>query len=239
MSEFVSVDRINALKTGIEAKTGETYSDLTGAVQALADGYGQGGDTDYLAMRLTNTLTEYSNSDITEIIAYGLYNCSFLTTVNLPNVTKINAYAFYNLGITEITDDNFPALVYTGQRAFRSCAALTKFVKPNSDVALGGIVFEECTALKTVDVRSCSYVEGNQRMLFAGCTALEAFIIRRTDAVNTWLTGLMFNASGIESGIGYIYVPSALVDSYKAATGWADWAEQIRAIEDYPEITGG
>ena len=42
MSEFVSVERINSLKQGIEAKTGETYSDLTGGVQALMDGYGQG-----------------------------------------------------------------------------------------------------------------------------------------------------------------------------------------------------
>lgn len=43
MSEFVSVERINALKSGIEAKTGETYADLTAGVQALVDGFGQGG----------------------------------------------------------------------------------------------------------------------------------------------------------------------------------------------------
>lgn len=43
MSDFVSTQRIKSLKTGIEAKTGETYSDLTGAVQALVNGFGQGG----------------------------------------------------------------------------------------------------------------------------------------------------------------------------------------------------
>ncbi len=43
MSEFVSVERINSLKSGIEAKTGESYTDLTAGVQALVDGYGQGG----------------------------------------------------------------------------------------------------------------------------------------------------------------------------------------------------
>lgn len=42
MSEFVSVDRINALKSGIEAKTGRAYADLTAGVQALVDGFGQG-----------------------------------------------------------------------------------------------------------------------------------------------------------------------------------------------------
>ena len=43
----------------------------------------------------------------------------------------------------------------------------------------------------------------------------------------------------ISSGSGYIYVPAALVDSYKAAGNWQYYADQIRAIEDYPEITGG
>ena len=35
------------------------------------------------------------------------------------------------------------------------------------------------------------------------------------------------------------YVPTSLVDTYKSATNWSTYAEQIRAIEDYPEITGG
>ena len=43
----------------------------------------------------------------------------------------------------------------------------------------------------------------------------------------------------ISSDSGYIYVPAALVDSYKAAANWQNYADQIRAIEDYPEITGG
>ncbi len=41
-----SVARINALKNGIEATTGETYADLTAGVQALKNGYGQGGGTE-------------------------------------------------------------------------------------------------------------------------------------------------------------------------------------------------
>ena len=43
----------------------------------------------------------------------------------------------------------------------------------------------------------------------------------------------------IASGTGYIYVPKALVDSYKSATNWTTYASQIRAIEDYPDVTGG
>lgn len=49
----------------------------------------------------------------------------------------------------------------------------------------------------------------------------------------------------IEYGAGYIYVPRALLSDtdatkdYRRATNWSEYASQIRAIEDYPEITGG
>lgn len=38
--------------------------------------------------------------------------------------------------------------------------------------------------------------------------------------------------------MGYIYVPAALIDEYKTATNWATFADQFRAIEDYPDICG-
>lgn len=40
--ELKSVKAIKSLKQGIEATTGETYTDLTKAVQGLKDGYGKG-----------------------------------------------------------------------------------------------------------------------------------------------------------------------------------------------------
>lgn len=73
---------------------------------------------------------------------------------------------------------------------------------------------------------------------FRQCSALTTVIIR-TPAVCTLSTSNAFKETPIESGTGYIYVPAALVDSYKAATNWSVYADQIRAIEDYPDICGG
>ena len=42
-----------------------------------------------------------------------------------------------------------------------------------------------------------------------------------------------FSSTPIASGTGYIYVPRALVDSYKAASKWSTYANQFRALEDY------
>lgn len=42
----------------------------------------------------------------------------------------------------------------------------------------------------------------------------------------------------IALGTGYIYVPAALVETYKADAEWSKYATQFRAIEDYPDICG-
>ena len=73
---------------------------------------------------------------------------------------------------------------------------------------------------------------------FYQCSALTAVIIR-SPAVCTMSDSNAFKSTPIASGTGYVYVPAALVDSYKAATNWSVYADQIRAIEDYPDICGG
>ena len=115
------------------------------------------------------------------------------------------------------------------QYAFRACTALTNVNFPSvTSVALGA--FWSCTALTKADFASTVAFANNA---FYGCSALSAVILRNADAVST-ITGTPFDNSAIASGTGYIYVPSALVETYK--TNWATYAAQIRAIEDYPEV---
>lgn len=75
-------------------------------------------------------------------------------------------------------------------------------------------------------------------LVFNNCTSLESVILSAETMVTLGNTNA-FNATPIASGTGYIYVPRALVDSYKTATNWSAYANQFRAIEDYPEICGG
>lgn len=113
--------------------------------------------------------------------------------------------------------------------AFRACTALTNVNFPSvTSVAMGA--FWNCTALTKADFASCVSLANNA---FYGCSALSAVILRNIEAVST-ITGTPFANSAIASGTGYIYVPSALVETYK--TNWATYATQIRAIEDYPEV---
>jgi hypothetical protein len=66
-----------------------------------------------------------------------------------------------------------------------------------------------------------------------------ALILPKTGDICNLLNTNAFVNTPIAKSTGYIYVPRALVDSYKSATNWSTYANQIRAIEDYPDITGG
>lgn len=131
--------------------------------------------------------------------------------------------------IVEIKD-NYAMIL--GNYAFYGCKFLTTAVFQNV-TSVGSSAFYACSALKTVDFHAATSFAGSND--FWACSALEALIIRSgTVAELKGSTG--FGGSGIYKKTGYIYVPAALVDSYKTATNWSTYANQIRAIEDYPEV---
>ena len=99
---------------------------------------------------------------------------------------------------------------------------------------MSGYCFQNCTSLTFLDFPVLSSLGYNG---FNYCTALETLILRNTEQVCQQTSDAFIN-SKIAKGEGYIYVPSALLDAYKAATNWSTYANQIRAIEDYPDICG-
>lgn len=48
-----------------------------------------------------------------------------------------------------------------------------------------------------------------------------------------------FEGTPISVGYGYIYVPADLVDTYKAATNWSRYADQIVSLNEYPKTPTG
>lgn len=118
------------------------------------------------------------------------------------------------------------------EHAFYNCTALKKAVFGSvSDVA--DRAFDGCTALTTVDFHTSTSLGD---YAFNNCPALTELILRGATVCHA-ISGTFQNC-GIASGNGYIYVPAALVDAYKAASNWKNYANQIRAIEDYPEVCG-
>lgn len=67
---------------------------------------------------------------------------------------------------------------------------------------------------------------------FKSTSSLKALILRNNSIVTLGYTNAL-QMSGIAVAVGYIYVPSALVDIYKSATNWSTYATKFRALEDY------
>lgn len=120
-----------------------------------------------------------------------------------------------------------------GNRAFATCATLTS-VRFGAAEHIVEYAFTGCTNLARADFAAVTIIETDA---FNSCQ-LTCLILRSTQIVELKHIGAFRNGP-IKSGKGYIYVPAALVDSYKAATNWSTYAAQIRAIEDYPDICGG
>lgn len=149
----------------------------------------------------------------------------------VPTVDSVGDAALTNSiidkSIAEIQDD---LVTDIREHAFYNCTALKKAVFGSvSDV--DDRAFDGCTALTTVDFHT-STPFGDY--VFNNCSALTALILRGATVCHA-ISGTLQN-SGIASGNGYVYVPAALLDAYKAHSVWGQYANQIRAIEEWTEM---
>ena len=218
-------------------------------------GGGGGGSSEVLDALIDRSITEISNDHITSIGFYAFAYCMNLTTADFPACESIGNLAFG--ACINMTTVDFPAATSIGEQAFASCMNLTTVDFPVT-TSIGGGAFSACTGLTTVDFPATTSIGGSAfsgctglttadfpattsigNSAFHGCSGLISIILRKTEQICTLNNKGAFYETPIASGTGYIYVPAALVDSYKAATNWTTYADQIRAIEDYPEITGG
>ena len=202
---------------------------------------------------------EYRDEELTILRPGAFQGCTGLTSVELPAATSIGNNAFQ--GCTGLTSVELPALVGNTPdgrcvASFANCASLRRLDLPSFSWLGGNETFSGCTALEylrlgkstdfsgwkmfygLVSLRTVDF--GSLRSLrtdFHDSTLLDTFIIRTANYVCT-TTSANNIPSGcpIANGTGYIYVPRDLVDKYKAATNWSVYADQFRAIEDYPDI---
>lgn len=115
---------------------------------------------------------------------------------------------------------------------------LIKFVAPNL-TSFDQYTFYLCSNINFLDLGRISNINNTT---FSGLHKVETVIFRNTDVVVS-LNGAFTNCKSIlredYTYYCYFYVPKALIEDYKVATNWSNYANRFRAIEDYPTIAGG
>lgn len=245
-------DEIN--DKGGTVPTNKNMANLASAIASISGG---GGSSNNWASIINGTSTDLFDNDIEVVPDYafmiGKSGDSTVTqgsmnqvvyyrisSVDFPNATSVGNYAFQ---MWNSTSYNLPKCHLLGGNMFRYNLALTEMKLPSIDSvastsATRSGYFYQCSSLKKVDIGSSDkpLVTSSHVMFyqtcFYGCSALEALILRTPTLIEATLTN-NFTSSGIGNGTGYIYVPSSLLETYKTASRWSDYASQIRAIEDY------
>ena len=241
---------LTAIGNAIRAKNGTTTtykpSEMAAAISALNVG------ADTLAQRLENTLTSYSynglgNTTFPEdpegyLAGSAFEGCRNLTSVSLPNIKRVGDHAFAWTGLTTIS---LPSALEVGSMAFCDCLNLESISAPNAYISYVDNTFRNSNKLAFLDIYTCGGrtgypVIGIPSITFNECPLITLILRQNTGIIPLEaISGLGPETSPIRQGTGYVYVPSTLVEAYKAADNWSTVANQIRAIEDYPEITGG
>lgn len=164
------------------------------------------GDDELSDQLIQRTVTEYRENRVSKIGKHGLSHCPSLKSVDIPCVTLLQ------------------------EAAFDGCSGLTEMILPAVEtIDTSGL--RRCSNLKTLDTGSLKELNGNY--IFDSCGCLTALILRGDRVCTLATLGSNFYNTPIANGSGYIYVPSARMAQYQAATNWSALAAQFRALEDY------
>lgn len=185
---------------------------------------------------VSHTLTEFKEDGITYVGQCALRYNTGLETVELPNlvytssVSNSNTYLFQKC--TALKDVKLESLTRVPSYIFSGCTALESVKFSDSLNYLEYYGFENC-GLEVFDTKSSDAISITVNSNALTSSKIKHFIIR--SATRATLSNVSaFYACPIRLGDGGIYVPSALLDSYKSATNWSTYAANI-----YPIVLDG
>lgn len=184
---------------------------------------------------ITGGLTELIDNTCTSVGNYAFYGRADIQTIVLENVTSVGKEAFrYCTGLVTLS---LPKVSYF-PAAMEGCTGLKTFDLPLLTGLGAQYMFKGCTELERLDLPRCTHMgcgKTYSAYTFDGCNKLKTIILR-AQTMCSLDNDSVFYGSPLLKGTGYVYVPAALVETYKADEIWSTVADQIRAIEDYPEI---
>lgn len=222
-----------------------------------------GQDARYMFFGCTNlnavNITQ-SNNFLYPKCDYMFYGCEKLKTVS--NIKKIQSATYMFYGCTEL--ETVHELTFYGtpnhmdmfyncvnltsapwlrgstnlEGAFNNCKKLkqVQFGTSNSSYISTSYVCQGCEELEVATINYLSSSGGLGGNAFYGCVKLKKVIITSSSGpFKLQNVGAFTNTPIGNLADGYVYVPDALVDSYKSATNWSTIATQIKPLSELEE----
>lgn len=170
------------------------------------------------------SLESVNMSKVTGTLGNRVFSgCTNLTYVSLPGVTSVYVTSNYLplLNCPNLVSANFNGLTVIPNYLFSEKTAL-KTVYINAATTLNSSCFKGCTALSTLTLPAATKISAQA---FSGCTAFGTLKIGTSNCALQ--NSNAFTSTLITATTGSILVPSAYVDTYKAATNWITFADRI------------
>ena len=202
-------------------KVGQLYYKITDTVNRKVAVVPEKSDYPYYynkptgAITIPATVANGGNTySVTSIGASAFYNCSGLTSINIPNsVTSIGYRVFcYCNGLTSINIPN--SVTSIGRGAFSGCSGLTSINIPSSVTSIESGAFYGCSGLTSINIPSS--VTSIRSSAFGGCTGLAAVAVG-------WQTPLQVGQNvfdGVTLNRVRLIVPVGRKGIYRAADVW-------------------
>ena len=167
-------------------------------------------------------VTEFSIPEGVKSIGEYAFSCSHrLAGIIVPeSVESIGERAFEDSGLTAVTIPG--SVTAIGPGAFYGCEKLVSVNVPDNVTTLSE-TFIKCSSLRNIVLGSGLKSISSA---FNGCSSLESVTLKAVTPPA--LNYVVFNIDEQDKFV--IHVPESAVDAYKAAEGWAEYAEYIRGM---------
>ena len=180
-------------------------------------------DTNIENLLILGYYREDSNGNLIVKTMYNAASYSLSTKTSLKKyqnkyATSIGYSAFGSC--PALTTVDLPNATSIGDQAFYGCRALTSVDFPNA-TSIGNSAFNSCSALTSIDLPSATSI--GSYAFFENSHLKTIFLRSKTMCTCTGDPSLNSSTA--------IYVPESLIDSYKTATYWVNYASKFKTLE--------
>lgn len=229
-------EKMTAIADAIRGKTGKTEK-LT--LDAMASGVNEvyiAGGVEAIADLAQGTIDgEYASDEVTSLRTGAFCKCANLTSVSLPNCTKFVGFRQFS-ECTKMTTLNLPKLetIPEGNQNFGNLTSVGEIRLPSLTTISGSsATFTNCHNIKKIimPLLSGSTIGSS---CFDNNYWLDTLVLGGDTLNPLGNTNVFRNAGTYGNGLS-IYVPDALVDTYKTATNWTAFADKIKPMSELEE----